>query len=265
MYQKLNKSSQIKCFLIAVSAALLTSCTNGHIGSGSGGGISIDFSDEGLAVGTVVHAQGRSALAPYQRWRLADQLASHILYSSPHLEGKVDSYEYVAKRVGEPFGSLVQSYRLEGDLSDRALSVFRDAELRRRYLMMVSISPLEESIELHPDASPVVGQMNREVKDYYDMRYQTIRLAEIRVQVYDTFSASKVSDQVYRSDDNGVSLARERNSRQYVGNSLLAALSNSASNGFKHSSNAYPPAPSNDDVMNYLWRGIASSLPGAVR
>ncbi len=265
MYQKLNKLSQIKGFAVAASIALLSACAFSP-SERDDSGLSIDFSRDGLAVGAVVHATGRPALQPFERWRHADQLASHILYSNPQLEGQVDSYEYVAKRVGEPFNSLVQSYRLEGDISSRALQVFSEKKLRRRYLMMVSILPIEESIELQPDAQPVVGRMNRSVEDYFDMKYQTIRLAALRVQVYDTVAARKVADRVFRTDDKGVSLATTRHRRRYVGNSLLAALANSVTNGFRDSGSAqYPAAPSIDDVMNYLWRGVASSLPGAVR
>jgi len=46
----------------------------------------------GLVVGAVVNAEGRSALKPYQRWRYADQVASHILAVNPGLSGHVDSY-----------------------------------------------------------------------------------------------------------------------------------------------------------------------------
>lgn len=271
MYQKLNKSSQIKQFLVICSVALLSSCSwsaydgySDERGSHDGAtALSIDFSQGGLAVGAVVNAHGRSPLRAFERWKKADQLASHILYSNPQLQGSVDSYEYVSKRVGEPFESLIQSFRLEGDLSDRALQAFKAAELRRRYLMLVSISPHEESIELQPELDPVIGQMNREIEDYYDARYQTIRLSAVRVQVYDTQQASKVFDQEFRSDDGGVALASERQSREYVGNSLLAALTNSAANGFKRT--GYPAAPDKDDVMIYIWQRIANSLPGAVR
>jgi len=232
-------------------------------GYGYGGGARAEVPESGLAIGAVVAAQGRSALKPYKHWRHADRLASHILNANPHMQGRIDSYEYVSKRMGAPFKELVKSYRLNGDLDAEALNAVRSAQLRRRYLMMVSILPNEETIELSPDKEAVIGRLNEDVDDYYDVRYQTIRLASVRVQVYDTVSGQKLSDDIFRSDDGGVSLAAERNSRKYVGNSIVATISNSATNGFRESE--YPPAPANDTVYNYLWGRIARGVPGGVR
>ena len=275
MFQKLYKWKQIQritmvCLLgsFSVSCAFLPPL-EGESGQSSIGrqGSNIDGVDSfagatgGLAIGAVVSANGRDALKPYQRWRYADQLASYILHANPQLHGQVDSYEYVSKRMGKPFANLLKSYRLTGDLDGESLDALRSAELRRRYLMMVNILPFEEINELSPDSNGVVGKYNEEVDDYYDVQYQTIRVLALRVQVYDTAAGSKIYDDIFRSDHGGVSLATERTSRKYVGNSLVATLSNSFSNGFRD--NEYPPAPKTDDVFQFLWGRIAEEVPGA--
>lgn len=272
MYQILYKWRLIRRIVAVSSFGLFSvSCAIGHFDHGqpvqpgyghqSGASGYQGLPDRGLAVGAVVSADGRDALKPYLRWRYADQLASHILYTHPHMQGQVDSYEYVSRRV-RSFDSLLKRYRQQGDLDGEALRTLREAELRRRYLMMVSILPGEESIELPPDLDPVVGHLNEKVDDYYDMRYHTIRLMTVRVQIFDTAAGQKIFDDVFSSNDGGVALASERRTRKYVGNSLVAALSNSASNGFRHTE--YPPAPKIDVVFDRLWQRVAQALPGGL-
>ena len=264
MYQKLNKKSILLRLVISASVFVLSSCSwiftddFGGDGGSVGRGFPVDFSNGGLALGAVVNGRGRPALKPFERWRYADQLASHILLANPELEGQVDSYEYVSRRVGQPFASLVQGYRLEGDLSSRAIEQFRQHQLRRKYLMMVTITPLDQEIPLTPDREEVAGNLNKEVQDYYEERYQTIRLASVRVQVYDTESAAKVADREFRSDDNGVALATERQSKKYVGNSILAKLSNIATD--PNGEGKHPKAPSREVVLNYIWERVAESI-----
>jgi len=258
MYQKLYKSKQFKRFASLFGLALFVSACH----QGCQPPIAEQYAPSGLVVGAVVNAPGRPVLRSFERWRYADQLASRILDSNPELSGSVDSYEYLSRRVGAPLSSLLQSFRLEGDLSERALHAFKHAELRRRYLMMVTILPEEQSFPLKPDIKPVVGQMNREVQDYYDLNRQTILLTAVRVQVYDTVSARMVSSAVIRSDDGGRMLATENSSRKYVGNSLLASISNSVSNALNGSiSGAYPKPPKHDDVLERIWTRVAAQLP----
>ena len=218
---------------------------------------------DGLAVGAVVSAAGGKALKPYLRWSYADKLASQILEFNPRMRGQVDSYEYVSRRMGKSFSSLIENYREVGDLDGAALVALREAQLRRRFLMMVNILPLDQVIQLEPDAAPVIGRLNEEVDDYYDMRYQTVRLQELRVQIYDTAAGQKIFDEVFRSDDGGLSLASERSARKYVGNSLVAALSNSLANGFRDSE--HPAAPKAEAVLERVWRNVAQALPAGVR
>ena len=262
MYRKLNKKRLFQQIAFVSSLAVLSSCSwffsSDFDSDGGGGNFSVDFSNGGLAIGTVVAANGRKALKPFERWRYADQLASHVLLANPDLEGKVDSYEYVSRRVGKPFASLVQGYRLEGDLSQQAIEQFRQFELRRKYLLMATITPLEQEIQLPPDRVQIPGDLNKEVEDYEEVRYQTVRLASVRVQLYDTESATKIAEREFRSDDNGVSIATERESRKYVGNSLLATLSNIATD--PNGDGKYPPAPSRDVVLNYIWERIAEAI-----
>lgn len=260
MYQKLYKLIPFKRLaLLPALAFLVSSCQSFDPCGGN------QCPPEGLIVGAVVHAQGRSALQPFERWRYADQLASHILASHPQLSGSVDSYQYLSRRMGTPLNPLIQSYRLDGELSTRALESLKRAELRRRYLLLASILPNEQSFPLKPDIEPVIGQLNSEVHDYYDLNRQTILMTGVRVQVYDTYSQRKVFDKVVASDDGNHMLATQSRSRQYVGNSLLASISNTVSNALNGSaSGAYPAPPKRDDVLTHIWGRIAAQLPGDV-
>ena len=216
---------------------------------------------EGIAVGAVV-SLGGSKLEPYQRWRYADQLASYILEANPDLKGRVDSYQYVSRRMGKPFETLVKAYRLDGELRGAALDALTAAQLRRRHLMMVSILPVDEEIQLPPERKAVIGRLNAEVDDYYTTQYQTIRLLALQVQVYDTVTGNLVSEEIFRSDDDGVSWATERKSVEYVGNSLLATLSNSALKTIQPG--AYPKAPDRDDLIDGIWQRVAASVPDSI-
>ena len=132
MYQKLYKSTEFtRLASLVVMALFLSACSSlgphchgddchAHGDEYNGQGEPA-IQPDGLLVGAVVNAQGRSALASHERWRYADQIASHILEVNPELSGNVDSYAYMAKRIGAPFSALVQSYRLEGELGARAL------------------------------------------------------------------------------------------------------------------------------------------------
>lgn len=220
---------------------------------------------DGLIVGAVVNANGRSSLSSSERWRYTDQLATHILQAKPELSGSIDSYEYLNRRVGAPLKGLLKNYRLQGDLSPQALQTLKSAQLRRRYLMLASILPNEQSFPLKPDLEPVIGQINRDVHDYYDLSQQTILLTAVRVQIYDTYNGSQVFDTVVRSDDGGRMLATESRSRKYVGNSLLASISNSIANGLNGSTvGAYPAPPKRDDVLAHIWGRVAQKLPGNI-
>jgi len=65
-----------------------------------------------------------------------------------------------------------------------------------------------------------------------------------------------------RSDDGGRTLANESRSRKYVGNSVLAAISNSISNGLNGTVNgAYPAPPDREAVLNRIWNSIATQVP----
>jgi len=218
----------------------------------------------GLIVGPVINANGRPSLQPADRWRYADQLASSILDANPELSGNLDSYEYLARRVGAPLEPLLKAYRKQGDLNSKALESLQSAELRRRYLMMVSILPEEQSFPLKPDIQPVIGKLNREVRDYRDQHKQTILLAGVRVQVFDTFAGRKISDSIVRSDDGGRILANESKSRQYVGNSVFATVTNALSNALNAEDGKYPPPPNREDVLRHIWTRVAVQLPRAV-
>lgn len=221
---------------------------------------------DGLAVGFVVNSGQSSSLKSHQRLRYADKLASAILEYNPALTGSLDSYEYVSARVGKPFADLVNSYRLEGSLSDRALNQFYEAQLRRRYLMLASISPVDKVFELQAEVNPKSGPANYDLEDYEDVRLHTVRLNEVRVQVYDLRARRMIQDKVYRSDNQDTMLATEAQGRRYVGNSLLAALANGVSNRVRHGGDIdHPKAPERDVTLDHLWKQVAQSLPGALR
>ena len=222
------------------------------------------INSEGLVVGAVLNAGNGSALAAHERWRYADQLASHILDVNPQLRGNIDSYQYLSKRVGKPLGPILQGYRLSGELSEDALDALKAAQLRRRYLMLASISSREESLPLKPDLEPVVGPRNRDVHDYYELKRQTVLNTAVRVQVYDTYTGRKIHEDIISSHDDGRMLATENRSRKYVGNSVVAAISNTITNGLTGSSAAYPAPPKRDDVLARMWSNLAEKLPGEI-
>lgn len=271
MYQKLYNWKQIRRIAtVSIGALLLAAChscvvppdPDNQFGNRLGDQYGDRIDPSGLVVGAVISSAGGPQLKPFERWRYADQLASTILHNNPELSGHIDSYEYLVKRVGEPLNSLLQGYRLEGDLSDRALETLKRKQLRRRYLMLVTLLPNEQSLPLKPDMQPVIGPINREVQDYYDLNRQTVLLTSVRVQVYDTVSARKISDITVRSDEGGRMLATESKSRKYVGNSLLASISNSVSNVINGGAgDGYPAAPRKDDVLAFIWGHVAEKLP----
>lgn len=219
---------------------------------------------EGLIVGAVMNA-GTEELKDYQRWRYADRLASNILDVNPQLSGNIDSYQYLSKRIGKkPLKSLLESYRLNGEFSGSALDALKTAQLRRRYLMMARLSSYEESLPLKPDNEPVVGPYNREVHDYYDYNRQTVLRTAVMVQVYDTYTGSKIHEEIITSHDGGHMLATQNSAKQYVGNSVAAAITNTIANGLTGSSAAYPAPPSKDAVLDLIWRRVATKLPGEI-
>ena len=261
MYQKLYNSKRSRRFTSLVGLALFVSACH----QSCGGPFLGQAAPGGLVVGAVINATGRPTLQPSDRWRYADQLASSILDANPELSGNIDSYEYLARRVGAPLGTLFKEYRNEGDFNSQALASLKSAELRRRYLMMVSILPEEQSFPLQPDNEPVIGRLNLEVGDYREQNRQTVLLAGVRVQVFDTVTARKIYDKVVRSDDGGRVLANETTSRQYVGNSVLASVTNAFTNALSGSvGDKYPPPPKRDDVLRHIWTRVAVQLPREV-
>jgi len=218
--------------------------------------------EDGIAVGAIVSAGASSTLKSYQRWKYSDQLASHMLSSNPELRGRVDSYQYVSKRIGKPYGAILEGYRLEGDLTSNALQQIQGYKLRRRFLLLASILPYEETTQLPPERKVVTGRLNPEVKDYYDVRYQTIRDLAVKIHVYDTVLGQKVFEDVFHSAQTGKSLATEKQSRKYEGNSLLGAVTNTAANGFKDP--AHPKPPRRDDVLQYIWSFAATDVVDSV-
>jgi len=219
----------------------------------------------GLAVGFVVNSQGGSKLKPYERHRYADQLASYILRNNPGLHGNIDSYAYVSARMGTVFNPFLDGFRLEGELGKRALEQVKQASLRRRFLMLASIYPVDDTLELPVTVDSVEGISNPELADYEDVRFQTARLKAVRLLVYDTVKGRRVLDKVYSSGDDNRVFATERTGRRYKGNSLLGALANSVSNRVRRASDVnHPPPPSEAETLKYIWRRISESLPGAV-
>lgn len=220
----------------------------------------------GLAVGFVVNSGSAAALKSHERRRYADKLASAILEFNPSLSGHLDSYTYVSTRVGKPFSNLISGYRLEGDLSERAFRQFSDAQLRRRYLMLATISSVDQVVELPADVKPRSGPSNYNLGDYEEVKMHTVRLNAVRVQVYDLLANRKIRDDIFSSDDQDMMLATKSEGRRYVGNSLLAAIANGVSNRIRHGGDLnHPRAPGRDMTLDYLWRRVAQSLPGALQ
>lgn len=221
---------------------------------------------DGIAVGFVVNSGATSALKPYERQRYTDKLASAILELNPDLTGRLDSYGYVSARVGKGFSELINSYRLEGELSNRALRQIETAQLRRRYLMLATIAPVDQVVELPAEVRPRPGPSNYELDDYEQVRLHTVRLNLIRIEVYDTRGGQKVFEEEFSSDDQNTMLATEEGGVRYVGNSLLAAIANGVSNRIRHGSDLkHPKAPGRDVTLDHLWLQVAKSLPGAIK
>jgi hypothetical protein len=251
---------------VGLAAILLLSAGCAHKTVDQDTGIQHGGYADGLAVGFVVNSGATAALKPYERRRYADKLASAILEYNPGLTGMLDSYGYVSARVGKGFSELINSYRLEGELSNRALRQIETAQLRRRYLMLATIAPVDEVFELPAEVQPRQGPSNYEIDDYENVRLHTVRLNLVRVEVYDTRGGQKIFEQEYSSDDQNSMLATEEGGVRYVGNSLLAALANGVSNRIKHGSDLkHPKAPAKDLTLDQLWRQVAQSLPGAIR
>jgi len=253
----------IRTIALSIALAVLAGCAkDSSQWSSSGSAVAQD----GLAVGFVVNSGKESSLKNHERLRYADKLASAILEFNPAMAGNLDSYGYVEARVGKPFSDLVNSYRLEGDLSDRAMGQFHSAQLRRRYLMLATISPIDQVVELQAEVNPKSGPSNYDLEDYEEVRLHTVRLKAVRVQVYDLRARRKIQDEVYSSDAQNTMLATEAEGRRYVGNSLLAAIANGVSNRIQHGGDLdHPKPPAQEVTLDHLWRQIAQSLPGALR
>jgi len=220
---------------------------------------------DGMAVGFVVKSHGASKLEAYEQSNHAYDIARNILSANPRLRGNLSGYRYVSKQLGKNFKSFVDRYRLEGDLSRSALEDLKRVHLHRRFLLLATIEPLDEIIELPPEVETIVGSANPETPDYERVRLQTMRLNEVRVQVYDTWQGRKVLQQVIRSDDKNRMFATERSGVRYTGNSLLGALANSVSNRIALTSDIrHPPPPKKRDALNFLWRRLAQSVPGSL-
>lgn len=217
-------------------------------------------------MGFVVNSGKSSALKDYQRANYTDKLASAILAANPALEGRLDSHRYVSARVGDPMADLIKSFRLEGELSDRAMNQLHNAQLRRRYLMLATISPIDQVIELQADVKRRSGPANYNLEDYEDVRLHTVRLKAVRVQTYDLVTRRRIQDETYSSDDHDTMLATEVEGRRYVGNSLLAAIANGFSNRIKYGGDLdHPAAPASDRTLDHLWRQIAANLPRSLQ
>lgn len=253
---------QIRTIVLTIAlASLLGGCAKSRWDSAA----ATALARNGLAIGVVVNSGGSAALKGHERRRYSDKLASAVLEFNPGLAGNLDSYAYVSARVGKPFNNLVNSYRLEGDLSERALSQFSDAKLRRRYLALATISAIDKVVELPAEVTPRSGPANYNLGDYEDVKMHTVRLKAVRVQIYDLLARRKISDDVYSSDDQDTMLASKSQGRRYVGNSLLAAIANGVSNRIRHGGDLnHPKAPGRDMTLDYLWRRIAQNLPKAL-
>ena len=220
------------------------------------------LAQDGMAVGFVIRTQDAPALKPYERSKHAYNLAGNILSSNPGLRGKLSGYRYFSQRLGKSFGSFVNQYRQNNGLSKSALQELKNHRLERRFLLLATIQPLDEVIELPPEITPVAGSSNHDVKDYERVRLQTVRLNAVHVRVYDTWRGNIVLDQVVRSDEQNLMIATERSGIRYRGNSLLGELANSVSN--RDSDVTHPPPPDKRDALDFLWRRFAQSVPGSM-
>ena len=221
------------------------------------------LAQDGLAIGFVVRTQGAPALKPYERSKHAYNLAGNILSSNPGLQGKLSGYRYFSQRLGPSFSHFVSRYRLEDGLSRNALKELRNQRLERRFLLLATIQPLDEIIELPAEVEAISGSTNVDVRDYEHVRLQTIRLNEVHVRVYDTWRGQIVLDQIVRSDDKNRMFATERSGVRYRGNSFLGAIANGVSNRIAHNDIRHPPPPNKRDSLNFLWQKIAQSVPGS--
>ena len=105
----------------------------------------------------LLSGQMAPALKPYERSNHAYDIARNILSANPRLRGNISGYRYVSQRVGKNFKSFVNRFRLEGDLSRGALAEFKHRKMERRFLLLATISPLDEIIELPAEVEPLTG------------------------------------------------------------------------------------------------------------
>ncbi len=220
----------------------------------------------GLAVGFVVNQSGAKKLKDFERRRYADQIAAQILLANPAIDGRIDSYGYVSRRLGSAFSDVVDAYRRNGSLEPRHRATMVESKLRRRYLMLVSISPVDEKVQMPPVVQAVPHKNNGQLADYELVRYQTARIKTVEVQVYDTVNGRRVLLEEFSSTDGGKAVVNERTGKRYKGNSLLAAVTNSLGNKLRYGGNvSYPEAPSTAHTLNYIWQLIAEGLPQRIR
>lgn len=219
----------------------------------------------GLAVGFVVRSQGATKLKAYERSNYAHNIAQYILAANPRLRGRVSGYRYVSKRIGKTFKTFVERYRLEGDLSRSALADLKRVNLERRFLLLATIEPLDEIVEFPPEVTTIIGSANPQTADYERVKFQTMRLKAVRVQVYDSWQGRKVLEQIIRSDDKNRVVATQSSGVRYQGNSLVGAMANSLYNHIANTSGErHPPPPKKRDALNFLWRRIAQTIPGSL-
>ncbi len=220
----------------------------------------------GVAVGFVVNQSGAKKLEDYERRRYADQIAGQILLAHPSLDGRIDSYAYVSRRLGDAFSDLVSAYRHNGSLEARHRATMIESKLRRRYLILASISPVDEELQLPPVVQPVPHKANGRLADYELVRYQTARVKTVEVQVYDTTNGRLVLKEDFSSTDGGKAVVSERTGKRYKGNSLLAAVTNSLGNKLRYGGDVdYPKAPTKAHTLNYIWQLVAQGLPRRLR
>lgn len=257
-----------RMFWLLPAIVLSTSCAflptpAGHPG---GGGNTAPMKG-GVAVGVVVNQLGAKPLKDYERRRYADQIAAQILHQHPSLDGRIDSYAYVSRRMGkDPFKDFVKAFREHGSLAPRHRNALIESKLRRRYLMLVGISPVDEKLQLPPIVQPVPHKANGRLADYELVRYQTARVKTVELQVYDTTNGRLILREKISSTDGGKAVVNERTGKRYKGNSLLAAVTNSLGNKLRYGGNAdYPQAPSKAHTLNYIWQLIAEAVPRRMR